>query len=765
MKFKDKKINENKYIKSFYCQDYFLWHTSDEFKNQYMSDNTFDFDDFNNSEDDDGDNSEKIWGLYFDNFAESNTTKNNPSKIFNKITEQANTYILQGIFNNKNVSYIPLNIDLTGKMQLTQKLLNDKNVDVIFNATFGYSTTEDFLIHSSQYAYDKTDKTIYLFKPFPKTTIKTLLSADFAYNVFKKSTQLEPNNIKAIIVDNLLPLKQDKSNFFITECCGMSKDPSEINNERLQKLNDKLIGTFFDGKDKEFVNNYYRKGLQYSGQHYEILVSKLEKQKIYEKQKYSYLDCIKGRQVLRNITLSEAKDKEIAFFCFQKANSTIINEEINLGNFDNTINRIQNAYTVNNVNFDILDPYYDNPVPISLDYSEFGQNDELLKTYKKYIITDDKWMNGNVNDSLKGKFFEKKSPKSSFDKYYSNLKTSKQMPDFFKREVVEKYLSLLHQKDCKIVWYDYESFTSPLPVFDNFRPYRQVINQVSIIETINGKIVDDSQEDIVVDPKTIQIIDLVKILKKLYDRQANYYIVFNKTFENSRNQEIAKLASENSNNTIFVKSLKTVLNINTIDVQLYANYINDRTIDLMDLFKSAKSNPDVLFKFKLDKNNTEEIELPTLNKNSILVNNIDANLFANPEFVDKILNFNIFLKDLKCLFSIKKVEKLITSKKIKLEHLITPYSELEEIHNGGNAMEAAIKRYCGITGDNVWNNTVVNLKKYCHNDVLAMIMAFNFAEKIVSDLFPEINQLKYTFDNTKQYFINTNTNKIELVDK
>nr|WP_307916558.1 hypothetical protein [Mycoplasmopsis bovis] len=59
---------------------------------------------------------------------------------------------------------------------------------------------------------------------------------------------------------------------------------------------------------------------------------------------------------------------------------------------------------------------------------------------------------------------------------------------------------------------------SLLPVIDDFSPYSQIVNQVSIIDTINGQIIPSTQADIVYDPKNISIFDLISILKNLYDR-------------------------------------------------------------------------------------------------------------------------------------------------------------------------------------------------------------------------------------------------------
>ncbi|WP_233755474.1 DUF2779 domain-containing protein [Mycoplasmopsis agalactiae] len=125
---------------------------------------------------------------------------------------------------------------------------------------------------------------------------------------------------------------------------------------------------------------------------------------------------------------------------------------------------------------------------------------------------------------------------------------------------------------------------SLLPVIDDFSPYSQIVNQVSIIDTINGKIITNTQEDIVYDPKNISIFNLISILKNLYDRQGDKYIVYNKGFENTRNMEIATWAQNHNFDESFIKELNEKLSIKPDDVMTFANYINSRTIDLYELF-------------------------------------------------------------------------------------------------------------------------------------------------------------------------------------
>ncbi|TNK92339.1 hypothetical protein C4M83_03000 [Mycoplasmopsis pullorum] len=63
-------------------------------------------------------------------------------------------------------------------------------------------------------------------------------------------------------------------------------------------------------------------------------------------------------------------------------------------------------------------------------------------------------------------------------------------------------------------------------------------------------------------------------------------------------------------------------------------------------------------------------------------------------------------------------------------------------------MDEAIKRYVGITDDNVWNYISEKLKEYCENDVLAMIMVYEFIMQIVRTTNPEIDNYEYNLDSS-----------------
>lgn len=752
---KDKKINKNKYVKSFYCQDYFLWHTEDEFKNKYM--NTSLNEDEKNDDPEEDEN--EYWKIFLDSYEESLTSVNSPAKIFGKVEEQAYKWAVNELFKGLKIAYVSAKNKTEVKIEDTKKLLKDNTNDVVMNATIGYFTQNEFLVSCQIFAIDKKNKKVYLFKPSPKTTLTSLLEVDFAYNVLKKSGITDYENFYLIIIDNMLPLKRGESKFFPTENCEMAKAPSIVSDVKYKKIKPVVSkkGDYF--KDKRSIESYLRKGLQFTNMDAPLLIDG-ESKKI-KTIKIKYTDCIKRRQSLRKV-FPEVNDGKF-FFAFQGAKNAIFNEEAELNDFDETIKRIENAYKVKEPDFSYLNSMDVLPPEKNKDYSKFEKNNLLLRDYKKFLLGDEYIFNMQLNNALRDDSNLEISPYEKFLKFKINVKTANQINDFFNIKVIERYLSQFHIKDNKIVWYDYESFTSPLPIIDNLKPYAQAVNQVSIIETKNGKIIKDSEEDIVIDPQKIDTIDLIMILKNLYDRQGDYYVVYNKAFENSRNKEIAQLAIDNENDENFVNELKSKLGISPKDVKKYSDFIKNKTIDLIDLYKSESDNTGILIQIQNSPKNGYKPIYNLSTKGNIVNTKADVSNLINPEFAKKIFSFNIFLKDLKGMFSIKKVEKFITKNAIKLEHLIIPYSDLIEIQNGLNAMEAAIKRYCGLTGDNVWNETVKNLKKYCHNDVKAMIMAFNFVEKIVSDVFPEILKLRYTFDKNKKYRFNPGEWKIELL--
>lgn len=208
----------------------------------------------------------------------------------------------------------------------------------------------------------------------------------------------------------------------------------------------------------------------------------------------------------------------------------------------------------------------------------------------------------------------------------------------------------------------------PFAAIPHTKPYQQIVFQVSVIKTINDKIV--KTKNIVLDPQNISTKDLLKIIDVIYDPDANNYVVFNKTYEHSRLNEILKLIAKTSLHSEYQKKVNDIT--------------QNKSIDLYDLFRT----------------NVGKNKMPP-----------------------------IFLHELKGFSSIKKIENYINTHNYNLEVMIEPYKSLE-IQNGLMAMNKAIQRYLGSIGNNEWYDTVQYLEQYCENDVKAMIMVYFFIKEI-----------------------------------
>lgn len=248
---------------------------------------------------------------------------------------------------------------------------------------------------------------------------------------------------------------------------------------------------------------------------------------------------------------------------------------------------------------------------------------------------------------------------------------------------------VINDKEAKIAWFDFEGVTLPTPMIDYLPAWNQVISQTSIIKTQNNEIYESN--DYVYDPKDFGIDTYKKIVDDLYDEEISYYIIYNISYERARLIEI-KEALE-----IYWK--KTM--ISDEDYQLYLNkidFIINRLVDICNFFLSHMKKVFV---------------------------------------IDRPINIGY----INGAFSIKKIEYFVTENKLGqyLRHNIKPYAELN-VKNGSSALIISTSRALNFIKDNEWNEKIKDLKIYCHNDVMAMLMA--------ADL------IKYLMKNKKEYLKN-----------
>jgi hypothetical protein len=114
-----------------------------------------------------------------------------------------------------------------------------------------------------------------------------------------------------------------------------------------------------------------------------------------------------------------------------------------------------------------------------------------------------------------------------------------------------------------LCFYDYETVSTPIPLFDGYRPWQQIVVQYSMHIVYEDGTIDHKQSIIqpgdTTNEKVIQ--DFVRDIGGGYGT----YIAWNKSFENGRNSDIGQL------------------------YPVYADVfaaINEKTFDLMDIFKN-----------------------------------------------------------------------------------------------------------------------------------------------------------------------------------
>ncbi len=239
-----------------------------------------------------------------------------------------------------------------------------------------------------------------------------------------------------------------------------------------------------------------------------------------------------------------------------------------------------------------------------------------------------------------------------------------------------EYLKLVENK-AKIVWFDFEGFSKPTPIIDYNPAYNQLISQTSIIKTINNEIIEKETNDFVYDPLNYNYKTLVKIVNDLYDKNAEHYVVFNKSYEKSRLIEIKEMLE---------------------------NYCEDGSIDKLTYESQSQ---------KINEVNSKIIDI--------------ADFFNGKTAASKYINLGFT----KGLYSIKKIELFVSNSKLKLKHMITPYHELA-VKNGGMALQIATARAFNAIKDREWEQKEIQLKKYCHNDVMAMIMTFDLIQYLLN---------------------------------
>ncbi|SJZ43037.1 UU173 family protein [Mycoplasmopsis verecunda] len=396
--------------------------------------------------------------------------------------------------------------------------------------------------------------------------------------------------------------------------------------------------------------------------------------------------------------------------------------------------------------------------------------DDFLISFPDYFATLDKavilnYLLGNKYDYYSGNAFRDEERKS-LEKMANKIARIKNNKNFFNINALN-IIKDIHKKNARICWYDYEGFMALYPIIDNVPSYNQVINQVSIILTQNGK--ELHKENIVIDTMDLKLIDIVKMIKAIYCDKADGYVVYNKNYENTRNNEVLNLVAKklastslDSETLEFRKEFNKLFPNGLGEFRMIIHHINGNTIDLADCFKKYSSTN---LPCDFTSNGFDEYIFFENDETNHRINVLENVSYEEFQTFTSFNTHMIYIDYLMYYFSIKKIEKYITHLGLQLKTLITPYKDLE-IQKGTMAMEKAMQRHSGIIGKNLWNNiTVPALKKYCENDVKAMIMVYELIMYIARLKFKsELDQYEYNVElDDFEYYVQDN--KLQIREK
>ncbi len=122
------------------------------------------------------------------------------------------------------------------------------------------------------------------------------------------------------------------------------------------------------------------------------------------------------------------------------------------------------------------------------------------------------------------------------------------------RVLTKKYLDQL--KDKK-VYFDFETINIATRVIDNTFPFMQIITQCSIIISDGTKPYSElTCNNIVIDPKNINVDEFKKVVDALYMGEEYSYVVYNKSFESSRLKEMITYINEPE----YTKKIECIIN-------------------------------------------------------------------------------------------------------------------------------------------------------------------------------------------------------------
>jgi hypothetical protein len=623
---KPKYIRKYDFLHTFYWQKSWLFHSVSDLEkslNSILNENSISFEVEVDEEEfeEDGDEEREIDYNEYKNAKESTTTQGSPTLMFlgRLIEEHFNEQIIDE-FNFDDRSIFEISKWKTSESQFdrTLEIIRTTKISkyLILQPTFisnGMIAKPDAIIVENNLI------TIVECKGTTSTKRNQLLDLYYQYKVIS-SLGLKVTKTLIALVDYKVCQKGEISITF-TEYCNCSKNAKSSKNVTLEHKSHIKLGYFYN----QVTSTYF-------GIHsFCIINSKL---------------CLECEDNMKNIHKTTSKGIYLML------------ERIRNLDFKSIIEKLKDTDMVP-PKIETMDNYQDN----------FFKNMEYLNEVIKPFHAKADWRYRYTSRALQGLNFVESIAKapSTFPPNYTIIKEAYR--DFFyseKEEAVKDYQilgNILNSIEYNKVYFDFESINPPVAVIDNSLPFQQIVTQCSLIIQQGSEY--KKAKNLICDPKNITIDFFKEIIDSLYMGNTYKYIVYNKSFEKSRLQEIDRF-------------------INQSEYSSKISVIISNIFDLADLFDFYRKN------------------------NSLAC----------------ILN-----KKLYGYYSIKKVLKVIDQESLNTSKAVD-YKKLNNIQNGQMAMNSTLNRALGLMSDNEWNLLNEDLKKYCENDVRAMIAVELYCRKL-----------------------------------
>ncbi|MGL5245958.1 MAG: DUF2779 domain-containing protein [Mycoplasmoidaceae bacterium] len=370
--------------------------------------------------------------------------------------------------------------------------------------------------------------------------------------------------------------------FIIAENCNISKSPPSLN-KGIQNNSDITNDEKIELKQMLKIGNWFYK----------------EKENLYP---IPIIDILNGdwNALLKRYDIVNNKKSENSINIFHKNFSSV------LDNFDSTIkeliehkkNMTEKDFPKNFIPSENDKSFFKNcnywiqlkSIYAKIGYSLFLYSGHVANQTKEYILKFKK--NDDLADYLK------KSEKNDYVEKYLNNKNDLILNEALANNTFEKL------KKNK-VYFDFESLNTAIRNVDNSLPFNQIVTQCSIIKWFENKKIDELKcDNLIIDPKIIDTKWFKKVIDKIYvDRDNVSYVVYNKAFESTRLNDMAKFINEKE---YYVKSKNIINNIfdladffdprkNLITIKkLYGFYSIKKVLALIekensDLFNITKS--------------------------------------------------------------------------------------------------------------------------------------------------------------------------------